>query len=73
MTMAASPAAPWSGPRCSDCLQTSTPVDPMVVVYKIDRLTRSLADFAKLVERSIDGCLSSPSPRPSTPPLRWGG
>ncbi|PWK54605.1 recombinase family protein [Silicimonas algicola] len=27
----------------------------MVVVYKIDRLTRSLADFAKLVER-LDAC-----------------
>ena len=24
----------------------------MVVVYKIDRLTRSLADFARLVERA---------------------
>src|SRR5690606_5263199 len=29
----------------------------MVVVYKIDRLTRSLADFAKLVERfDATGC-----------------
>ncbi len=29
----------------------------MVVVYKIDRLTRSLADFAKLVERfDAAGC-----------------
>ncbi|RYH05431.1 recombinase family protein, partial [Tropicimonas sp. IMCC6043] len=29
----------------------------MVVVYKIDRLTRSLADFAKLVERlDASGC-----------------
>ena len=24
----------------------------VIVVYKVDRLTRSLADFAKLVERS---------------------
>src|SRR5450759_1049900 len=36
----------------------------VVVVYKVDRLTRSLADFAKIVE-VFDGCLlyTSPSPR----------
>ena len=51
MTMAASPAAPWSGRRCSGCWPTSRAgtVD-VVVVYKVDRLTRSLADFAKIVE-----------------------
>ena len=50
--MAGSRAARWSGRRCSGCSPTSTPgkVD-QIVVYKIDRLTRSLADFAKLVER----------------------
>ena len=51
MTMAASPAARWSGRRCSGCLPdiARTKVD-VVVVYKIDRLTRSLTDFAKIVE-----------------------
>ena len=51
MTTAGCPAAPWSGPRCRRCSLTSAArkVD-VVVVYKVDRLTRSLADFAKLVE-----------------------
>ena len=51
MTMAASPAALWSGRRCSGCSPTCRDgkVD-VVVVYKVDRLTRSLADFAKIVE-----------------------
>ena len=33
----------------------------VIVVYKVDRLTRSLADFAKLVERSTH--MGSPSSR----------
>ena len=45
-----------------------------VVVYKVDRLTRSLSDFAKIVEafdaQSVSLC---PSPRPSTPRPAWGG
>ena len=46
----------------------------VVVVYKVDRLTRSSADFAKIVERSMPtGSLSSASPRLSTPPPAWGG
>jgi hypothetical protein len=36
----------------------------VVVVYKVDRLTRSLADFAKLIDL-FDGT--------STPPPAWGG
>ena len=50
-TTAASPAAPWSGRRCSACWPTSRAgkVD-VVVVYKVDRLTRSLVDFARIVE-----------------------
>ena len=50
-TMAGSPAGRWNGRRCSGCSPTSTAgrVD-IVVVYKVDRLTRSLADFAKIVE-----------------------
>ena len=50
-TTAASPAGPWSGRRCSVCSPTSAAgrIDT-VVVYKVDRLTRSLSDFAKIVE-----------------------
>ena len=50
-TMAAIPVVRPSGPRCSASWRTSRPgkVD-IIVVYKVDRLTRSLADFAKLVE-----------------------
>ena len=50
-TTAASPAARWSGPRCKRLLADieAGRVD-VVVVYKIDRLSRSLMDFAKLVE-----------------------
>ena len=44
----------------------------VVVVYKVDRLTRSLADFAKMVE-AFDAreCRSSRSRSNSTRPLRW--
>ena len=51
MTIRPIPARRWSALPCSNCL---TDIDAgrvnIVVVYKIDRLTRSLADFAKLVE-----------------------
>ena len=45
------PAAIWTALPCRNYSKTSTAgqID-VVVVYKIDRLTRSLADFAKLVE-----------------------
>jgi len=45
-----------------------------IVVYKIDRLTRSLADFAKIVER-LDAAYppSSRSPRASIPRPAWDG
>ena len=43
---------PWSARAYSAC---STDIDAglveQIVVYKVDRLTRSLSDFAKLVER----------------------
>jgi DNA invertase Pin-like site-specific DNA recombinase len=46
----------------------------IVVVYKVDRLTRSLADFAKLVELfDQHGFRSSRSRSPSTPPPAWDG
>jgi len=45
------------------------------VVYKVDRLTRSLADFAKLVELFDAHGVSfvSVSPSSSTPRPRWVG
>ena len=48
---AAIPAARPTGRPCSGCWPTcrAGKVD-VIVVYKVDRLTRSLADFAKLVE-----------------------
>ena len=46
----------------------------VVVVYKIDRLSRSLMDFSKLVEVfDAPASPSSRSPSPSTPRPRWGG
>jgi DNA invertase Pin-like site-specific DNA recombinase len=46
----------------------------VIVVYKIDRLTRSLADFAKLVEPlTPNRSRSSRSPSSSTLRHRWGG
>jgi site-specific DNA recombinase len=49
MMTAGSPAPRWIGPLCTSYSGTSRRIDT-VVVYKIDRLTRSLADFAKIVE-----------------------
>src|SRR5712671_2433682 len=49
--MAGSRAAVWSGRRCSGCwADIRAGRIEIVVVYKVDRLTRSLADFARLVE-----------------------
>jgi DNA invertase Pin-like site-specific DNA recombinase len=46
----------------------------MIVVYKIDRLTRSLSDFAKLIDRlEAKAVLLSQSPNPSTPLPPWDG
>ena len=50
LTTAGSPARRWSGRLCGSCSPTSPQGGSTVVVYKIDRLTRSLADFAKIVE-----------------------
>ena len=45
-----------------------------IVVYKVDRLTRSLTDFSKLVERlDVQGPRLSQSPNPSIPQHPWGG
>ena len=51
MTMAGSPVATRTALPCSGCWEDvrSGKID-VIVVYKVDRLTRSLADFAKLVE-----------------------
>ena len=47
----------------------------VIVVYKVDRLTRSLADFARIVEtlRPARRLASCRSPSSSTPPPRWAG
>ena len=46
----------------------------VIVVYKVDRLTRSLADFAKMVEIFDAHQVSFVAVRGgSTPPARWGG
>ena len=46
----------------------------MVVVYKVDRLTRALADFAKLVELFDAHSVSFVSvTRPSIQPPAWDG
>jgi DNA invertase Pin-like site-specific DNA recombinase len=45
----------------------------VVVVYKVDRLTRSLADFAKSSKSSMRPASPlSRSPSSSTPRRRWG-
>ena len=49
-TIPDTPAATWIGQRSSVCSPTSRPRIDVMVVYKVDRLTRSLADFAKIVE-----------------------
>jgi site-specific DNA recombinase len=46
----------------------------VIVVYKVDRLTRALSDFAKLVEVfDRRESPSSRSPSNSIPPRAWGG
>jgi hypothetical protein len=46
----------------------------VIVVYKVDRLTRSLADFAKVVELFDEHDVSSSrGPKLSTPPPAWDG
>jgi site-specific DNA recombinase len=46
----------------------------VVVVYKVDRLTRSLTDFAKMVEVfDAHAVPSLRSPSNSIRPLRWAG
>ena len=46
----------------------------IIVVYKVDRLTRSLADFARLVEIfDAQGVSFVSGPSNSTPRARWDG
>jgi site-specific DNA recombinase len=50
-TTAACRGVLWNDQHCSVCLLTAIRGrNDVVVVYKFDRLTRSLADFAKMVE-----------------------
>jgi site-specific DNA recombinase len=51
MMMVASPVPPWSALPSNFCwLHIAEGKVDIVVVYKIDRLTRSLMDFARMVE-----------------------
>ena len=50
MTTAGSQAAPWSVRPCASADDVEQGLIDVIVVYKVDRLTRSLADFAKMVE-----------------------
>ena len=52
MTMVGSRAGRWNGQPSSGCWPISGQgLIDIVVVYKVDRLTRSLMDFAKIVEQ----------------------
>ena len=51
MMTVASAAAAWIGPRCGNCWRTEARRIDCVVVYKVDRLSRSLLDFARLMDR----------------------
>ena len=64
---------PWSARAFSACSPTSTPgLVEQIVVYKVDRLTRSLSDFAKLVERlEAAGAVFGLNVSPSTPRPAW--
>ena len=57
--MAGYPVRHWSAPPCGRCWTRSEPrrID-ILVVYKVDRPTRSLADFAELVELFAAHCVS---------------
>lgn len=46
----------------------------VIVVYKVDRLTRALSDFAKIVEiLDAKGASFVSVTQPSTPPPAWEG
>jgi hypothetical protein len=69
-----SPAAPWSARPSSGCWPTSAGRVDVVVVYKVDRLTRSLPTSPRSSTSSMrHGSPSSRSPSSSTPPPAWGG
>ena len=73
--MAASRAAPLDRPALQRLLADirAGKID-VVVVYKVDRLTRSLADFAKLVELfDAHGVSFVSVTQSSTPPPAWAG
>ena len=52
-TAAACPAVRWSALPCRILTRSGHQID-IVFVYKVERLTRSLVDFAKLVEAFDD-------------------
>ncbi len=44
-------AATWSVPRCNSCWNIEARQVHCVLVYRVDRLSRSLLDFARLMDR----------------------
>ena len=76
MTMVASPVATWNALPSNGSWATSRAVKvDVVVVYKIDRLTRSLMDFAKIVAVFDQPTTYRSSRLPSSliPRRRWVG
>ena len=75
-TTAASPAATWTGPPCNASWPTSQAgkID-CVVVYKVDRLSRSLLDFATMMETFEQHHVSfvSVTQQFNTATSRWAG
>jgi site-specific DNA recombinase len=60
MTTVAAPGARQTGRICQGCSRIRSRKLDVIVVYKLDRLTRSLADVAKLVELfDAHGCRST--------------
>ena len=75
MMTAGIPGGPWTALPCSafSAISRAGKVD-IVVVYKIDRLTRSLFDFAKIVETfDAKGVSFVSVTQRSTPRPPWAG
>jgi len=73
MMTAGSPARRWIGRLCSSCWLTSRGRVDTIVVYKIDRLTRSLADFCQdRRDPRYQGCLLRSVTQQFNTTPRWG-
>lgn len=74
-TMAVFPADPWIVLRSKLMRDIENGLIDVVVVYKVDRLSRALSDFAKLIDLFDKHNVSFlfPSPSNSTLPPLWDG